>query len=55
MITNGISSSVATELSRMTLGDGRIFDLKFLYDDSLLVLWAPKGMCLKLHPSDPTP
>ncbi|KAI0118914.1 anaphase-promoting complex, cyclosome, subunit 4-domain-containing protein [Nemania sp. FL0031] len=41
-ITNGISSSVTAELSRMILGDGKILDLKFLYDDSLLVLWMPK-------------
>ncbi|KAK5632044.1 hypothetical protein RRF57_007758 [Xylaria bambusicola] len=47
-ITNGISSSVVAELSRMTLGDGKIFDLKFLYDDSLLVLWAPKDSPLRL-------
>ncbi|KAI0971677.1 anaphase-promoting complex, cyclosome, subunit 4-domain-containing protein [Xylaria arbuscula] len=48
MITNGISSSVTAELSRMTLGDGKIIDLKFLYDDSLLVLWAPKDSPLRL-------
>ncbi|KAI0527821.1 anaphase-promoting complex, cyclosome, subunit 4-domain-containing protein [Xylaria bambusicola] len=47
-ITNGISSSVVAELSRMTLGDGKIVDLKFLYDDSLLVLWAPKDSPLRL-------
>ncbi|KAI3343526.1 anaphase-promoting complex, cyclosome, subunit 4-domain-containing protein [Ustulina deusta] len=47
-ITNGISSSVTAELSRMTLGDGKILDLKFLYDDSLLVLWAPKDSPLRL-------
>ncbi|KAI1302643.1 anaphase-promoting complex, cyclosome, subunit 4-domain-containing protein [Xylaria venustula] len=48
VITNGISSSVVAELSRMTLGDGKIIDLKFLYDDSLLVLWAPKDSPLRL-------
>ncbi|KAI1426225.1 anaphase-promoting complex, cyclosome, subunit 4-domain-containing protein [Xylaria sp. FL1777] len=48
MITNGISSSVTAELSCMTLGDGKILDLKFLYDDSLLVLWAPKDSPLRL-------
>ncbi|KAI1128554.1 anaphase-promoting complex, cyclosome, subunit 4-domain-containing protein [Nemania abortiva] len=42
-ITNGISSSVTAELSRMILGDGKILDLKFLYEDSLLVLWMPKA------------
>ncbi|KAI8634954.1 anaphase-promoting complex, cyclosome, subunit 4-domain-containing protein [Xylariaceae sp. FL1651] len=47
-ITNGISSSVTTELSRMTLGDGKILDLKFLYEDSLLVLWASKESSLRL-------
>ncbi|KAI1149009.1 anaphase-promoting complex, cyclosome, subunit 4-domain-containing protein [Nemania diffusa] len=41
-ITNGISSSVTAELSRIILGDGKILDLKFFYDDSLLVLWMPK-------------
>ncbi|KAI3337047.1 anaphase-promoting complex, cyclosome, subunit 4-domain-containing protein [Xylariaceae sp. AK1471] len=48
IITNGISSSVTSELSRMTLGDGKILDLKFLYDDSLLVLWALEGSPLRL-------
>ncbi|KAI0419968.1 anaphase-promoting complex, cyclosome, subunit 4-domain-containing protein [Xylaria grammica] len=47
-ITNGISGSATTELSRMTLGSGKILDLKFLYDDSLLVLWAPKDLPLRL-------
>ncbi|KAI5928736.1 anaphase-promoting complex component Cut20/Apc4 [Camillea tinctor] len=47
-ITNGISGSVTTEVSCMTLGDGKIIDLKFLYDDSLLVLWAQKDSPLRL-------
>ncbi|KAH9906466.1 anaphase-promoting complex, cyclosome, subunit 4-domain-containing protein [Xylariomycetidae sp. FL2044] len=47
-ITNGISGSVTTELSRMTLGDGKILDLSFLYDDSLLVLWALKDEPIRL-------
>ncbi|KAI1345917.1 anaphase-promoting complex, cyclosome, subunit 4-domain-containing protein [Xylaria sp. FL0043] len=47
-ITNGISSSVTTELSSMTLGNGKVYDLKFLYDDSLLVLWAPNDSSLRL-------
>ncbi|KAI1501279.1 anaphase-promoting complex component Cut20/Apc4 [Biscogniauxia marginata] len=47
-ITNGISGSVATEISCMTLGDGKILDLKFFNDDSLLVLWAVKGSPLRL-------
>ncbi|KAI1190193.1 anaphase-promoting complex, cyclosome, subunit 4-domain-containing protein [Nemania serpens] len=42
-ITNGISSSVTAELSRITFGDGKILDVKFLYEDSLLVLWMPKA------------
>ncbi|GAP86422.1 putative anaphase-promoting complex component Cut20 Apc4 [Rosellinia necatrix] len=47
-ITNGISSSVTSELSRMILGSGKILDLKFLYDDSLLVLWAVRDSPLRL-------
>ncbi|KAI0402606.1 anaphase-promoting complex, cyclosome, subunit 4-domain-containing protein [Xylaria palmicola] len=47
-ITNGISSAVTAELSRITLGNGKILDLKFLYDDSLLVLWALKDSPLRL-------
>ncbi|KAI1490860.1 anaphase-promoting complex component Cut20/Apc4 [Biscogniauxia mediterranea] len=47
-ITNGISGAVTTEVSCMTLGDGKIIDLKFLYDDSLLVLWAQKDSPLRL-------
>ncbi|KAI1743615.1 anaphase-promoting complex, cyclosome, subunit 4-domain-containing protein [Xylaria scruposa] len=47
-ITNGISNAVTAELSRLTLGDGKILDLKFLYDDSLLVLWAAKDSPLRL-------
>ncbi|KAJ8125266.1 hypothetical protein O1611_g8373 [Lasiodiplodia mahajangana] len=49
-ITNGISSSVTAELSRMILGDGKILDLKFLYGDSLLVLWMPKGVYITEPP-----
>ncbi|KAI2637390.1 anaphase-promoting complex, cyclosome, subunit 4-domain-containing protein [Xylaria nigripes] len=47
-IQNGISSNVTAELSRMTLGNGKIVDLKFLYDDSLLVLWAVENSPLRL-------
>ncbi|KAI0202763.1 anaphase-promoting complex, cyclosome, subunit 4-domain-containing protein [Astrocystis sublimbata] len=47
-ITNGISSSVTTELTRVNLGNGTILDLKFLYDDSLLVLWAVADEPLRL-------
>ena len=42
-IVNGISGAVTTEVSCVTLGQGKILDLKFLYDDSLLVLWASQG------------
>ena len=43
-IVNGISSAVSTEVACVTLGKGRVLDLKFLYDDSLLVLWSLEGM-----------
>ncbi|KAI0022065.1 anaphase-promoting complex, cyclosome, subunit 4-domain-containing protein [Xylariomycetidae sp. FL0641] len=42
-VTNGISGSVTTEVTGLTLGDGKILDLKFLYDDSLLILLAPRA------------
>ncbi len=42
-IVNGISGAVTTEVSCVTLGQGKVLDLKFLYDDSLLVLWALQG------------
>ncbi|KAI1340471.1 anaphase-promoting complex, cyclosome, subunit 4-domain-containing protein [Xylariaceae sp. FL0016] len=42
-VTNGISGPLKTEVSLLTFGDGRVLDLKFLYEDSLLVLWASKG------------
>ncbi|KAI0147258.1 anaphase-promoting complex, cyclosome, subunit 4-domain-containing protein [Xylariaceae sp. FL1272] len=48
MITNGICSGVTTEYTHMTLGDGKILDVKFLYDDSLLVLWTVKDLPLRL-------
>ncbi|KAI1261912.1 anaphase-promoting complex, cyclosome, subunit 4-domain-containing protein [Xylariaceae sp. FL1019] len=48
IVTNGISSSVTTEYTHMTLGDGKILDVKFLYDDSLLVLWTTKDSPLRL-------
>ncbi|KAI1180084.1 anaphase-promoting complex, cyclosome, subunit 4-domain-containing protein [Nemania sp. FL0916] len=48
-ITNGISSSVTAALSRLILGDGKILDLKFLYEDSLLVLLAPKTPSATQH------
>ena len=43
-IVNGISGAVSTEVSCVTLGTGKVLDLKFLYDDSLLILWSLKGM-----------
>ncbi|OTB05018.1 hypothetical protein M426DRAFT_22367 [Hypoxylon sp. CI-4A] len=47
-VQNGISGSATTEISCMTLGDGKILDLKFLHDDSLLVLWTAKDQPLRL-------
>ncbi|KAI1458241.1 anaphase-promoting complex, cyclosome, subunit 4-domain-containing protein [Annulohypoxylon moriforme] len=42
-VLNGISGSVTTEVSCLDLGDGTVHNLKFLCNNSLLVLWAPKG------------
>ncbi|KAI2464147.1 anaphase-promoting complex, cyclosome, subunit 4-domain-containing protein [Annulohypoxylon bovei var. microspora] len=42
-VLNGISGSVKTEVSCMDLGDGTVLNLKFLNNNSLLVLWAPKN------------
>lgn len=42
-VLNGISSPVSTESSCIIFGDGKIFDIKFLDGDSLIVLWAVKG------------
>lgn len=42
-VLNGISGYVATEVSCMILGDGKVLDLKFLNDDTLFVLWALGG------------
>ncbi|KAI0014015.1 anaphase-promoting complex, cyclosome, subunit 4-domain-containing protein [Xylariaceae sp. FL0662B] len=47
-IMNGISGSVTTEATCIVLGSGKLLDLKFLYDDGLLVLWAAKGQPLRL-------
>ncbi|KAI1781496.1 anaphase-promoting complex, cyclosome, subunit 4-domain-containing protein [Hypoxylon cercidicola] len=47
-VLNGISGSVATSISCMILGDGKILDLKFLNDDSLLVLWSVEGQPLRV-------
>jgi anaphase-promoting complex subunit 4 len=41
-IVNGISSTVKTQNSCLTLGDAKVLDLKFLYEDSLLVLLSLK-------------
>lgn len=55
-VLNGISGSVTTEVSCMILGDGKVLDLKFIYDNSLLVLWAQKDQPLRIiripHKSD---
>ncbi|KAH8165819.1 hypothetical protein CIB48_g2440 [Xylaria polymorpha] len=51
LITEGDDSQAApSQLSshRLTLGDGKILDLRFLYDDSLLVLWTAKDSPLRL-------
>ncbi|KAI1413534.1 anaphase-promoting complex, cyclosome, subunit 4-domain-containing protein [Hypoxylon sp. FL1857] len=47
-VLNGISGPVTTEVSCMVLGDGKVLDLKFIYADSLLVLWAPKDQPLRI-------
>ncbi|CAJ2506065.1 Uu.00g001950.m01.CDS01 [Anthostomella pinea] len=47
-ITNGISGSVTKSVTCIVLGNGKVLDLKFLYDDCLLVLWASKGEPLRL-------
>ncbi|KAI1384528.1 anaphase-promoting complex, cyclosome, subunit 4-domain-containing protein [Hypoxylon trugodes] len=47
-VQNGISGSTTTEVSCLVLGDGKVFDLKFLHDDCLLVLWAPKDQPLRI-------
>ncbi|KAI8960282.1 anaphase-promoting complex, cyclosome, subunit 4-domain-containing protein [Daldinia sp. FL1419] len=55
-VLNGISGSVVTEVSCMVLGEGKVIDLKFLNDDSLLVLWAQSDQPLRIiripHKSD---
>ncbi|KAL7627099.1 hypothetical protein AAE478_003875 [Parahypoxylon ruwenzoriense] len=47
-VLNGISGAVTAEVSSVILGDGKILDLKFLYGDSLLVLWLAKDQPLRL-------
>ncbi|KAI0127922.1 anaphase-promoting complex component Cut20/Apc4 [Xylariales sp. AK1849] len=42
VIVNGISSTVTTQGSCLSLGEAKILDLKFLYEDSLLVLLVLK-------------
>ncbi|ORY69465.1 anaphase-promoting complex component Cut20/Apc4 [Pseudomassariella vexata] len=37
-ITNGISGNVTTQVSSLTLGEAKVLDVKFIYEDSLLVL-----------------
>ncbi|KAI0883552.1 anaphase-promoting complex, cyclosome, subunit 4-domain-containing protein [Annulohypoxylon maeteangense] len=55
-VHNGISGSVITSVSCMDLGDGTVLNLKFLCNNSLLVLWAPKGQSPRIisipHKSD---
>lgn len=42
-IINGISSAVAAEASAVALGDGQVIDLKFVDQESLLILCRSKG------------
>ncbi|KAI1808750.1 anaphase-promoting complex, cyclosome, subunit 4-domain-containing protein [Daldinia bambusicola] len=55
-VLNGISSAAVTQVSCMVLGEGEVLDLKFLHNDSLLVLWAQSGHPLRIiripHASD---
>lgn len=41
-IVNGISGAVQTQHSCLTLGEAKVLDVKFLYEDSLLVLLMTK-------------
>ncbi|KAI2626536.1 anaphase-promoting complex, cyclosome, subunit 4-domain-containing protein [Hypoxylon sp. NC1633] len=52
-VLNGISGPFATEVSHMVLGDGKVLDLKFLNDDSLLVLIPHKSEELSYRPYSP--
>ncbi|KAJ1335436.1 anaphase-promoting complex subunit 4 [Microdochium nivale] len=42
-VINGISSDVAAEAAAVGFGDGEIIDLKFLDENSLLLLWRPES------------
>lgn len=43
LIENGISTVRSTSSSTMQLGDGKIKDLKFLDDKTIIVLWEAGG------------
>lgn len=43
MIINGISGGVMTQHSHLQLGNGKVIDVKFLNNESLLVLLAITG------------
>ncbi|KAI0382736.1 anaphase-promoting complex, cyclosome, subunit 4-domain-containing protein [Hypomontagnella monticulosa] len=55
-VLNGISGLVTTRASCIVLGDGKVLDVKFLYDDNLLILWAARDQPLRFiripHQSD---
>jgi hypothetical protein len=42
-IVNGISSNAATQYISLSLSEAKVLDIKFLYEDSLLVLLSLKG------------
>lgn len=42
-IINGISKAVSTGVCSLSLGSGRIVDVKFLNGNILLILWRPEG------------
>ncbi|KAI1144389.1 anaphase-promoting complex, cyclosome, subunit 4-domain-containing protein [Hypoxylon sp. FL0543] len=48
VVLNGISGPATTDVSCMVLGDGKVLDLKFIYANSLLVLWAAKDQPLRI-------
>lgn len=48
MIVNGISGAIMTQHSHLQLGDATVIDVKFLNEESLLVLLAITGRCQAL-------
>lgn len=48
MIVNGISGAIMTQHSHLQLGDAKVIDVKFLNEESLLVLLAITGRCQTL-------